>query len=76
MKQHMERAQCAGPSRGSSHEDLLSVYCVPDMLPTAGNARGANAGPVSVLMELSVQLRIRMLIRQSHRFISPNWAKD
>lgn len=76
MKQRMERASARWAKQRSSHEDLLSVYCVPDMLPTAGNARGANAGPVSVLMELSVQLRIRMLIRQSHRFISPNWAKD
>ena len=44
MKQCVERARHTGPSRGSSHKDLSSVYYVPDMLPTAGNARRANAG--------------------------------
>lgn len=76
MKQCVKRAQHTGPSRGSSHKDLLSVSYVPDMLPTAGNARGANAGPVSALMELSVQLRIWVLIKQLHRFVTPNWAKN
>lgn len=57
-----------------------NVYRVSPTCPTSspglGRPGGASTGPTSTLLELSVQLRIWALIRESYRFLSPNWAKD